>query len=183
MEASAISLQKIYSETSIHRFRQGWIRENNRCGSLHKMNKNDHICLHVFTKSKTYTNNVIASTLKSTLHYFFLRKSLIFICSVAPFLLNLNNKLSIQWNLYLSFPDNSFPRSVVQFLWSLSESYLNYGNKTLINHSSSYRIYWSEFLVLTKVNPGLIVFKKEQHHTQMLVCIGSSNGGCLWNAV
>jgi hypothetical protein len=32
-----------------------------------------------------------------------------------------------------------FPRSVIQFLWSLSESYLNYGNKTLINSSSSYR--------------------------------------------
>jgi hypothetical protein len=40
-----------------------WIWENNRCGSLHKINKNDQICLHIFTKSKTYTNNVIASTL------------------------------------------------------------------------------------------------------------------------
>jgi hypothetical protein len=32
-----------------------------------------------------------------------------------------------------------FPGFVVQFLWSLSESYLNYGNKTLISHSSNYR--------------------------------------------
>jgi hypothetical protein len=44
---------------------------------------------------KTYTNNVIASTVKFTLHYFFLRKSLIFICLVAPFLFKLNNKLPI----------------------------------------------------------------------------------------
>jgi hypothetical protein len=35
----------------------------------------------------------------------------------------------------------------------------------------------SEFLVPTKVNPGLIVFKKEQHHTQMLVRIGNSKSG------
>jgi hypothetical protein len=35
-----------------------------------------------------------------------------------------------------------------------------------------------------KDNPGLMVFKKEQHHTQMLVPIGSSNGGlCFWNVV
>jgi hypothetical protein len=26
-----------------------------------------------------------------------------------------------------------FPGSIIQFLWSLSEYYLNYGNKTLIN--------------------------------------------------
>jgi hypothetical protein len=32
-----------------------------------------------------------------------------------------------------------FPGYVVQFLWSLRKSYLNCGNKTLINHSSSYR--------------------------------------------
>jgi hypothetical protein len=33
-----------------------------------------------------------------------------------------------------------FPGSIAQFLWSLSESYLNYGNKTLINRSSSYHV-------------------------------------------
>jgi hypothetical protein len=32
-----------------------------------------------------------------------------------------------------------FPRSIVQFLWSLNKSYLNYGNKTRINRSSIYR--------------------------------------------
>jgi hypothetical protein len=36
-------------------------------------------------------------------------------------------------------------------------------------------LFWSEFLVPTKINPGLIVFKKEQHHTQILVRIGSNN--------
>jgi hypothetical protein len=29
-----------------------WIWEDNRCGSLYKSNKNDQICLYVFTKSK-----------------------------------------------------------------------------------------------------------------------------------
>jgi hypothetical protein len=32
-----------------------------------------------------------------------------------------------------------FPGSIIQFLWSLSISYLNNGNKTHINHSSIYR--------------------------------------------
>jgi hypothetical protein len=31
------------------------------------------------------------------------------------------------------------PGSIVQFLWSLSESYLNYGNETRTNRSSIYR--------------------------------------------
>jgi hypothetical protein len=34
---------------------------------------------------------------------------------------------------------NRFSGSIVQFLWSLNKSYLNYGNKTHINHSSIYR--------------------------------------------
>jgi hypothetical protein len=39
--------QRIYNETSIHHFIRGpekeqWIRENNRLGSLYKMNKNCH---------------------------------------------------------------------------------------------------------------------------------------------
>jgi hypothetical protein len=38
-----------------------WIRENNRRRSLYKNNKNDQICLYVFTKYKMYTNNVIVS--------------------------------------------------------------------------------------------------------------------------
>jgi hypothetical protein len=95
-----------------------------------------------------------------------------------------------EFNLYLFIPIKysetsiyrsrmyRFTGSNVQFLRSLSESYLNYGNKTLhqsfLEFSFS-RIYWAEFLVLTKVNLGLIVFKKEQHHTQMFVSIGSSN--------
>jgi hypothetical protein len=62
---------------------------------------------------KTYTSNVIASTLKSTLHYFFLTKLLIFICLVGHFLFKLNNKLSIlttfPWSLTMlqagSIPD------------------------------------------------------------------------------
>jgi hypothetical protein len=33
----------------------------------------------------------------------------------------------IQWNLYLSRIIR-FPGSIVQFLWSLSESYFNYGS-------------------------------------------------------
>jgi hypothetical protein len=32
-----------------------------------------------------------------------------------------------------------FPGSIVQFLWSLNKSYLNYGNKTCISRSSIYR--------------------------------------------
>jgi hypothetical protein len=35
---------------------------------------------------------------------------------------------NIQWNLYRSRIIR-FPRSIVQFLWSLSESYLNYGSR------------------------------------------------------
>jgi hypothetical protein len=27
-----------------------WLRENDRCGGLYKMNKNGHICLYVLTK-------------------------------------------------------------------------------------------------------------------------------------
>jgi hypothetical protein len=52
-----------------------------------------------------------------------------------------------------------FPGSIVQFLWSLNNSYLNYGNKTRIDRS--------EFLVPMNVNPALIVFKKVQHHTNV----------------
>jgi hypothetical protein len=32
-----------------------------------------------------------------------------------------------------------FPESIVQFLWSMNKSYLNYGNKTRIDRSSIYR--------------------------------------------
>jgi hypothetical protein len=62
-------------------------------------------CMYLLNQ-KTYTNNVIASTVKSTSHYFFLRKSLIFICLVAPFLFKLNNKLSV----------------LTMFAWSLSNT-------------------------------------------------------------
>jgi hypothetical protein len=53
----------------------------------------------------------------------------------------------IKWNYEMIYSDTSiyrsrmyrFPGSIVQFLWSLNKSYLNYGNKTRINPSSIYR--------------------------------------------
>jgi hypothetical protein len=54
----------------------------------------------------------------------------------------------------------SFPGSIVQFLWSLNKSYLNYGinpHRSFFDLSFS-RIYRSEFLVPMNVNPALIVF-------------------------
>jgi hypothetical protein len=58
-----------------------------------------------------------------------------------------------------------FPGSIVRILWSLNKSYLNYENKTHIPFFdlSFSHIYWSEFLVPKNFNPGLIVFKEEQH--------------------
>jgi hypothetical protein len=72
-------------------------------GAYIKLIKTIRFALMYLLDHKTYTNNVIASTVKSTLHYFFFRKSLIFICLVAPFLFNLNNKLSILTMFILMF--------------------------------------------------------------------------------
>jgi hypothetical protein len=91
------NLHSIYCKTSIHHFHwrswnKEWIQKNDRCGGLYKINKNDHICLYVFTNQKRYTTDII-STFKSNLHYFSFKKSLILICLVAPFLFKLNNNL------------------------------------------------------------------------------------------
>jgi hypothetical protein len=60
---------------------------------------------------KTYTNDII-STVKSNLHYLFLKKSLIHICLVAPFFFKLNNNRSI----------------LMTFTWSLMVIYWPYMN-------------------------------------------------------
>jgi hypothetical protein len=44
-----------------------WIRENYRCGSLYKINKNDQICLQVFTKSKNVTQIMLLLLLSNSL--------------------------------------------------------------------------------------------------------------------
>jgi hypothetical protein len=62
-------------------------------GAYIKLIKTIRFAYMYLINQKTYTNNVIASSVKSTSQYFFLRKSLIFVCLVAPFLFKLNNKL------------------------------------------------------------------------------------------
>jgi hypothetical protein len=72
-----------------------WIWKTIDVGAYIKLKKTIRFSYMYLLNQKTYTSNVIASTVKSTLHYFFLRKSLIIICLVAPFLFKLNNKLPI----------------------------------------------------------------------------------------
>jgi hypothetical protein len=73
---------KMYSETSIHRFHGGvWKRNDGSgktvdAGAYIKLMKTITFACMCLLNQKTYTHNIIASTVKSTLHYFFLRKSL-----------------------------------------------------------------------------------------------------------
>jgi hypothetical protein len=57
-----------------------------------------------------YTNDIIF-TVKSNLHYFFLEKSLILICLVAPFLFKLNNNLAILNDVFAAEPGSRQPSS------------------------------------------------------------------------
>jgi hypothetical protein len=58
------------------------------------MNKTITFAYLYLPNQKMYTNDII-STVKSNLHYLFLKKSLILICLVTPFFFKLNNNLSI----------------------------------------------------------------------------------------
>jgi hypothetical protein len=95
-----------------------WIWGNDRCGGLYKMNKNSYICLCVFTEPKMYTNNII-STVKSNLHYIFLKKSLFRISLVAPFFFRLNNKLPIL---------TMFTWSLMVMSWPYMNALINWNN-------------------------------------------------------
>jgi hypothetical protein len=67
-----------------------WIWENDRCEGLYKMNKNCHICLYVFTKSKKLQQwYYVHCQVQFVLLVF--KKSLIHICLVEPFFFKLNN--------------------------------------------------------------------------------------------
>jgi hypothetical protein len=57
---------------------------------------------------KTYTSDII-STVKISLHYLFLKRSLIHICLVAPFFFRLNNNLSILTTFVWSLTVMSWP--------------------------------------------------------------------------
>jgi hypothetical protein len=60
------------------------------------------------------------------------------------------NLMWIQWNLCPSFRIIRFPGSVIQFLWSLSESYFNYGSciccfpGSIVSFSDPWRKRWIE---------------------------------------
>jgi hypothetical protein len=60
-----------------------------------------------------------------------------------------------------------FSGSIVQVLWSLNKSYLNYGDKTCISHSliCCFPTSVGQNFVPKKVNPGLIVLRKSITHT------------------
>jgi hypothetical protein len=62
----------------------------------------------IYWIKKTYINDTIY-TVKSNLHYLFLKKSLIHICLVAPFFFKLNNNISILTTFAWSLMVMSWP--------------------------------------------------------------------------
>jgi hypothetical protein len=82
--------------------KEQWIRENDRC--YIKWIKSVKFAYVYLLNQKTYTNGII-STVKSNMHYLFLKKSLIHICLAAPFFFKLNNNLSILTTFAFSYGD------------------------------------------------------------------------------
>jgi hypothetical protein len=98
---------------------------------------------------KMYTKKVIVSSVKSTLHYFFLRKSLICICLVASFLFKLNNKLSV----------------LTVFAWSIYVMSWAYMNTLMVSNAVSALVKLGTGSGLASSLPPPCYFHFQTHHT------------------
>jgi hypothetical protein len=109
-----------YNETSIHNFHRGSLKWTIDAEAYINWIKTVTFAYVYLLNQKAHTNDII-STVKSNLHYLFLKKSLIHICLVAPFIFKLINNLSILTTFAWSLMVMSWPYMNTLIDWNSTQ--------------------------------------------------------------